>query len=76
LFSDYLKDPQNIQVNWEMLISMKVNKFISASISTNMIYDHNIPVPVEREINGVKVAGTGPRLQFKEVLAVGFSYKF
>jgi hypothetical protein len=76
LFSNYLKNPQNIQVNWEMLISMKVNKFISASVSTNMIYDHNIPVPVEREVNGVKVAGTGPRLQFKEVLAIGISYKF
>ena len=76
LFSDYLKNPQNIQVNWEMLISMKVNKLINASISTNMIYDHNIPVPVVREINGVKVPGTGPRLQFKEVLAIGISYKF
>ena len=76
LFSNYLKDPQNIQVNWEMLISMKVNKLITASISTNMIYDHNIPVPVKREINGVTVNGTGPRLQFKEILAIGISYKF
>jgi hypothetical protein len=76
LFSDYLKNPQNIQVNWELLLSMKVNKFITTSISTNMIYDHNIPVPVKREINGVMVDGTGPRLQFKEVLAVGLAYKF
>lgn len=76
LFSNYLKDPQNIQVNWEMLLSMKVNRLITASISTNMIYDHTIPVPVKREINGVMVDGTGPRLQFKEVLAIGISYKF
>jgi hypothetical protein len=54
---------------------MKVNKLINASISTVMIYDHNM-VPIEHEVNGVKVAGTGPRLQFKEVLAVGISYKF
>lgn len=76
LFSNYLKNPQNIVVNWEMLIGLKVNKLISASISANMIYDNAIPVPVKREINGVKVDGTGPRLQFKEVLAIGFSYKF
>jgi hypothetical protein len=76
LFSNYLKDPQNIDLNWEVLIGMKVNKLISANISTQMIYDHDIPVPVERKINGYKVAGTGPRLQFKEVLAVGISYKF
>lgn len=76
LFSNYLKDPQNIDVNWELLLAMKVNKYITASISTQMIYDHDIPVPVERDINGVKVKGTGPRLQFKEVLAIGLSYKF
>ncbi|MCX6296503.1 MAG: DUF3078 domain-containing protein [Bacteroidetes bacterium] len=76
LFTNYLDNPQNIQVNWELLLSMKVNKLISASISTNMIYDHNIPVPVKREVNGIKVDGTGPRLQFKEVFAIGVTYKF
>ncbi|MES2286637.1 MAG: DUF3078 domain-containing protein [Bacteroidota bacterium] len=76
LFSNYLDNPQNIDVNWEVLIGMKVNKYLSANISTQMIYDHDIPVPVEREINGIKEMGAGPRLQFKEVLSVGFSYKF
>ncbi len=76
LFSNYLKDPQNIVVNWENILSMKVNKLLSANISTNMIYDHNIPVPVKRMENGVEVMGTGPRLQFKEVLAIGLAYKF
>lgn len=76
LFSNYLKNPQNVVVNWENIISLKVNKYISSNISTVMIYDHSIPVPVERQINGVKVAGVGPRLQFKEVFALGFSYKF
>jgi hypothetical protein len=76
LFSNYLKNPQNIDLNWEVLIGMKVNKLITVNLSTQMIYDHDIPVPVERKVNGVKVSGTGPRLQFKEVLAVGISYKF
>jgi Protein of unknown function (DUF3078) len=76
LFSNYLKNPENVVVNWENIIMFKVNKYISSSISTVMIYDHTIPVPVERAVNGVKVAGVGPRLQFKEVLALGFSYKF
>ena len=76
LFSNYLKDPQNIVVNWENIIGMKVNKYLSATISTNMIYDNNVPVPVKRTENGVTINGTGPRLQFKEVLAIGLSYKF
>lgn len=77
LFSNYFNDPQNIDVNWDLLISMKVNKFVSASINTTLIYDHDIPVPVYQNIAGVKTeVGTGPRTQFKEVLAIGFSFKF
>ncbi|MFL5765711.1 MAG: DUF3078 domain-containing protein [Bacteroidia bacterium] len=76
LFTDYLDHPENIDVNWENILAMKVNRFLTCTVSTQMIYDNDIPVPVERDVNGVKVPGTGPRLQFKEVLALGFSYKF
>jgi hypothetical protein len=76
LFSNYLKAPQNIDVNWEFQLDMKINKYLAASISTQMIYDHDIPVPVERTVNNITVPGVGPRLQFKEVLAIGLAYKF
>jgi len=76
LFSNYLNNPQNIDVNWENIVGLKINKYLSASISTNMIYDHDIPVTVTEDVNGLPVTRTGPRLQFKQVLAVGFSYKF
>jgi len=75
LFSNYLKDPQNIVVNWTVFLQMKVNKYISATINTQLIYDNNVLVPVYQEVNGVKVQiGKGPRTQFKDVLGVGFAY--
>ena len=76
LFSNYLKDPQNIVVNWDNILALKINKYLVTTVTTNMIYDNNVPVPVQRLENGVWVNGTGPRLQFKEVLALGLSYKF
>ncbi len=77
LFSNYFNNPGNIDVNWDVLVNMKVNKFVSASISTTLIYDHDIDVPIYTTVNGVKTQiGTGPRTQFREVLAIGFSYKF
>ena len=76
LFSNYLDRPQNIDVNWEVLLNMKINKFLTCNVATQLIYDHDIPVPVERTIDGVKEMGTGPRLQFKEVLSLGLSVKF
>ena len=76
LFSNYLDNPQNIAVNHEILIAMKVNKFITANIGTQMIYDDIIPVTVIKETSGVKEDKTVPRLQFKEVFGIGLSYKF
>ena len=75
LFSNYLNKPQNIDVSWETLLSMKVNKFISATLSTHLLYDDDIKIAVDTDDDGV-TDKTGPRIQFKEVLAVGFSLIF
>jgi hypothetical protein len=76
LFSNYLKNPQNIAVNWEVLISMKINKLLTANIGTQMIYDDLISVPVVTNVNGVDVTTLGKRVQFKEVFGLGLAYKF
>jgi hypothetical protein len=76
LFSDYLDNPQNIVVNWETLIAMKVNKYISVNFNTQLIYDDLIKIKVDRNNDGDLDAIPGPRIQFKEILGVGFSYKF
>lgn len=65
IFSNYLDNPQNLDLNWEVVLAMKVNRFISATLSTQLIYDDD-----------VDIEGKGPGTQFKEVLGVGFSYKF
>lgn len=75
LFSDYLKKPQNIVVNWENLISLKVNKYLSAVITTNLIYDDKIKIGIDTNNDGTPDEA-GPRIQFKEILSAGFSYKF
>ena len=68
LFSNY-EEATHIDVNWEVLIAMKVNKYISATVSTQLIYDHDIDI---LDSDG----RVGPRTQFKEVIGVGISYKF
>lgn len=74
LYANYIDNPGRIDVNWENLISFKVNKFISATISTHLIYDDDIDI-VEFDESGQQIA-KGPRVQFKEVLSIGFSYDF
>lgn len=74
-FSNYLKNPQNIDVSWETLIAFKVNKYISVNINTVLLYDDDINIAVDVNKDGV-VDEYGPRVQFKELLGVGFAYKF
>jgi hypothetical protein len=69
LFSNYFNNPQNIDVNWEVLLAMKINKYLTANLTTQMIYDDDVMI-LDKD------GKTGPRLQFKEVFGVGLSYKF
>lgn len=79
-FSNYMNNPQNIDINWEMLISMKVNKFLSATIGTQLLYDHDVILQKKDRIvndEGITTdSGRGPGVQFKEVLGIGINYKF
>jgi hypothetical protein len=70
LFSDYLNKPQNMIVNWDMVLDLKVNKLISAKLTTGLIYDDNINI---MDANGNVL---GPRTQFKEMFGAGLSVKF
>ncbi|HKR06209.1 MAG TPA: DUF3078 domain-containing protein [Bacteroidia bacterium] len=71
LFSSYGNNPQNVDVNWEVLISLKVNKYLTALIQTQLLYDHDIMVP-KTDANALP----GPGTQFKESFGLGFAYKF
>lgn len=67
----------NIDIDWTTSLMLKVNSFLGASVYTHVIYDDDVNVPLKEEIYGVEVVkGTGKRLQFKEVIGVGFSMKF
>lgn len=71
LFSNYLENPQYVDVNWDLLLTFTVNEFISATLITQLIYDHDILFEPE--------SGTGeaePRVQFKELFGIGLTYSF
>lgn len=70
LFSDYLNEPQNIIVRWDVVFDLKVNEWLSAKLTTNLIYDHNITI---NDANGLPL---GPRTQFKEMFGLGLGIKF
>ena len=57
LYSDYLDNPANIDLDYTINTIMKVNKFLTTNLIIQFIYDHN----------SVK------RLQVREVMGIGIS---
>jgi len=69
LFTDYLHDFGNIDVNWNLLLTLKVNTWLATTINLNLIYDDDVIIKKDATDPG------GPRTQFKELIGVGLSYK-
>ncbi len=70
LFSNYFHNPQNIDVDWNFMLNMKVNEWLSANLLTQLIYDDDVKI---------LDPGTGksaPMVQFMEMFGIGLSFKF
>ncbi len=70
MFTAYDKSFGNIDINWDVLVSMKINKFLSATLNMTMKYDDNVKFVDEQG------KSKGPKVQFKEILGVGLAYNF
>ncbi len=69
LFTNYFKDFGNIDVNWSLLLTMKVNKWLAASLATQLVYDNNVKIKTAPTDEPV------PHTQFKELFGLGLTYK-
>ena len=59
LFSNYLRNPQNVDFLMNNLLTMKFNRIFAANLSLDLIYDDDVK----------------KRLQVKEVLGIGLTIK-
>jgi hypothetical protein len=71
-FSNYLRNPQNIDITWETLFGFKVNNWFGASLGTIVVYDHDTQLP---RISPEGIPYTGPATQFKQTLGIGLTVK-
>lgn len=75
LFSNYLENPQNIDVKWFNMLNMKVWKLITLTLSTDLRYDKDVLVPVDLDGDGIKES-TDNRVRFAQTFGIGIGYKF
>lgn len=75
LFSNYLENPQYIDVNWDLLLTFKINEFLAASLLTQLIYDYDIKFGEDTTGDG-EYDTFSDKVQFKELFGLGLTYTF
>ncbi len=68
LYSNYLENPQNVDVFWTNILTLKVNNFLNVTYNFDLIYDDDV------KIFGPN--GDAPRTQIKSLLSVNFTTRF
>ena len=64
LFTNYQQKPQNVDFYMTNLFTFKINKFLSANYSLDMIYDDNVKL--------FGPTNDSPALQLKSLIGIGF----
>ena len=75
LFSNYLHNPQNIDVLWGHALDIAITKNISLALMGELFYDHDILVNFDRNEDG-QYAGTGDELARRTSVTTGFYFKY
>lgn len=81
LFTNYIHNPQNIDVDWEVILTARLNWFTEVRLNTHLIFDDDTKTLVlDKDKNPVlRPDGTQKRtarIQFKELLGFSFSFRF
>lgn len=69
LYTDYINNFGNIDIDWELIFNFKINNFMRASLGAHLRYDDDIKIKEETP-DGTLVRG-GSRIQLKQQLGVG-----
>lgn len=76
LFTDYIRRFGNIDIDWELNFTFKVNNLFEANLGTHVIYDDDIRFDQVLADNGNIIDPGIPKIQFRQVLAIGLAYNF
>lgn len=81
LFTNYINNPQNIDVDWEMIFVANLNWFTDVRLNTHLIFDDDTKTTVLDKDKNPVLDNSGnekksSRIQFKELLGFSFVFRF
>ncbi len=77
LFSNYLENPQYVDVKWTNLIATNFLKYFTVTVSTDLRYDYDTQIPFDDDGDGTIDTGEFKRgVRFAQTFGIGIGYKF
>jgi hypothetical protein len=81
LFTNYINNPQNVDIDWEMIIVTNLNWFTDVRFNTHFVFDDDTKtveldkdrVPILRPDGTQKKTA---RIQFKEMIGFSLVFRF
>lgn len=74
LYTDYVNNFGNVDVDWEFVFNLKVNDYIRAVFGSHLKYDND--VKFTETVNDEVVQISGAKVQWKQILGVGVIFNF
>jgi hypothetical protein len=75
LYSDYINNFGNLDIDWRIDFDFKVNSFVRATLGSHIRYDDDVKIQTPTEIEG-EFDEAGAKVQWKQFLGVGFALDF
>lgn len=76
LYTDYVNNFGNVDVDWVLSAEFKVNQFIRASFGSHLKYDDDVKIVELLETAENEYVEKGPKVQWKQLLGVGVVVDF
>jgi hypothetical protein len=81
LFTNYIENPQNIDIDWELIGVATINWFTDVRFNFHLIYDDNTKTAKLDSENKPELGPDGKpkktsRIQFKEMIGFSFAFRF
>jgi hypothetical protein len=75
LYTDYVNNFGNLDLDWKINFDFKVNSFVRATFGSHIKYDDDVKTSEPTDVEG-EYDETGAKIQWKQFLGIGFAVDF
>lgn len=76
VYSDYINNFGNVDVDWRLNLDFKVNNFVRATLESHLKYDDDVKTLEPSATVDGEFDEAGARIQWKQFLGIGFAVDF